>query len=202
MRVSEPTVQTLPLRKIRMDDRVNMRDECHWVTVQEYSEAYDAGDPFPPVVAFFDGVSYFLADGWHRVLAQKKLGRKEIQVEVRTGTRRDAMLYAAGANAKHGVRRTNKDKRRAVLALLGDKEWRQWNDSEIGRRCGVSGALVKIVRETAYGEAKDTDFRMKFDSRRGTFSYVRATTKKDATTDEPTTTESCCPTCGRPWPTN
>ena len=42
---------------------------------------------------------------------------------VKAGTRRDAVLAAAGANAAHGLRRSAADKARAVDALLTDDEW-------------------------------------------------------------------------------
>jgi hypothetical protein len=76
----------------------------------------------------------------------------EIPCEVRPGTRRDAVLCAAGANAMHGLRRTNADKRRAVETLLRDEEWGSWSDREITRRCHVSDRFVNGVRK-ALGEA-------------------------------------------------
>jgi hypothetical protein len=65
---------------------------------------------------------------------------------VHEGGRRDAILFAVGANATHGLRRTNADKRRAVLTLLHDPEWRQWSDSEIAHKCRVSRPLVAEMR--------------------------------------------------------
>lgn len=61
-------------------------------------------------------------------------------------TRRDAILFSAGANAAHGMRRTNEDKRRAVLTLLNDPEWAGWSDREIARRCHVGHPLVAQLR--------------------------------------------------------
>jgi transposase-like protein len=55
-------------------------------------------------------------------------------------------MYAVGANAAHGLRRTNADKRRAVTMLLDDDEWGQWSDSAIARQCGVSHTFVATVR--------------------------------------------------------
>ncbi|MCJ2059176.1 hypothetical protein MKL09_21870 [Methylobacterium sp. J-048] len=60
---------------------------------------------------------------------------------------RVAILHSAGANAAHGLRRTNADKRRAVLMLLDDEEWSQWSDREIGRQCVVDGKTVTRMRE-------------------------------------------------------
>ena len=56
------------------------------------------------------------------------------------------MLFSVGANATHGLRRTNDDKRRAVLTLLSDAEWSQWSDREIAKRCGVSPDTVGRIR--------------------------------------------------------
>jgi hypothetical protein len=95
---------------------------------------------------FYDGEKYWLADGFHRVAAAKKGECGEIVADVRSGTRRDAILYSVGANATHGLRRTNADKRRAVLTLLGDEEWSQWSDREIARRCGVSTPFASKLR--------------------------------------------------------
>jgi hypothetical protein len=38
------------------------------------------------------------------------------------------VLHSAGANAMHGLRRTNADKRRTVMLLLQDEEWAAWSD--------------------------------------------------------------------------
>lgn len=65
---------------------------------------------------------------------------------MRQGGLRDVILHSAGANAAHGLRRTNADKRRAVLMLLQDHEWGAWANREIARRCAVSADLVGVVR--------------------------------------------------------
>ncbi len=64
----------------------------------------------------------------------------------RQGTQRDAVLFSVGANGAHGQRRTNEDKRRAVLCLLNDGEWSHWSNSEIARRCGVNHKTVESLR--------------------------------------------------------
>jgi hypothetical protein len=57
------------------------------------------------------------------------------------------VLYSVGANAHHGLRRTNADKRRAVEMLLRDEEWRGWSDREIARRCAVTHPFVGKIRD-------------------------------------------------------
>ena len=46
----------------------------------------------------------------------------------------------------HGVRRTNADKRKAVMTLLQDEEWSQWSNVKIAEQCAVSDELVRKVR--------------------------------------------------------
>ena len=72
--------------------------------------------------------------------------------------RETLFLYAVGANASHGLRRTNTDKRRAVVRLLRDYEWSKWSDREIARRCGVANSFVGNVRRqiTVLGEQLPT----------------------------------------------
>lgn len=137
----------LHVDKILDDDDCQPRARLNWETIEEYAEALRARCEFPPVVVFFDGTSYWLASGFHRLHAHRKAGRKFIRADVRKGGKRDAVLFAVGTNVNHGMRRTNEDKRRAVLILLTDPEWGRWSAREISRRCGVSPALVDRVRD-------------------------------------------------------
>lgn len=139
--------------QIKANGGTQMRAELNQETVAEYADAMRGNDsykPFPAVVVYFDGSDYWLADGFHRhAAAFQAFGSGcSIPAEVRAGTRRDAILHAAGANAAHGLRRTNADKRRAVEALLRDEEWVKWSDREIARRCNVSAPMVADVRRT------------------------------------------------------
>jgi hypothetical protein len=70
----------------------------------------------------------------------------KIAVDVRPGDKRAAILFSVGANASHGLRRTNGDKRRAVLVLLKDSEWAQRSDRWIAEKCGVSNTFVASLR--------------------------------------------------------
>ncbi len=114
--------ETVVLDDIRTDGGTQPREYLNELVLSEYAESMTDGTAFPPVVVFFDGSHYWLADGFHRFFAAKKCGAQEIDADVRQGTRRDAKLYAVGANAAHGLRRTNVDKRRAALTLLQDEE--------------------------------------------------------------------------------
>ncbi len=142
---------TLPVSKIRMDGGTQSRVQLNWLVIDEYAKAMIDGAQFPPVVVFHDGENYWLADGFHRVQACDKAGM-DVAADVRQGTVRDAVLYSVGANATHGVRRSNEDKRAAVLKLLNDAEWGAWSDREIARQCGVDHKTVGTLRPKLTGE--------------------------------------------------
>lgn len=139
-------VDELELAGVKLDASCQPRVAIDEATVADYSEAMKDGFEFPPIVVFFDGSDHWLADGFHRFHAARHAHLAFLPGEIHTGTRRDAVLYSVGANVKHGMRRTEEDKRRAVLALLADEEWGVWSDNEIARRTGVSFALVASLR--------------------------------------------------------
>lgn len=137
----------IDISQIRMDGGTQSRAAINDETVTDYAEAMaDPDTVFPPIVVYFDGKDYWLADGFHRVEAWRRIGRVEVPAEVRQGDRRRAILHSVAANSAHGLRRTNADKRRAVATLLEDDEWSQWSDREIARRCAVSPSFVGSVR--------------------------------------------------------
>lgn len=115
--------------------------------VADYAEAMKNGEALPPIVVFHDGSTYWLADGFHRVMAATRAGETWLAADVRKGTKRDAILHSVGANAAHGLPRTNADKRRAVEMLLSDEEWSQWSNREIARHCAVNPSLVDTMRK-------------------------------------------------------
>jgi hypothetical protein len=111
--------------------------------VDRYAESVD---DLPPLEVFYDGVDYWLADGFHRVAALTQAGRDMHVAHVHQGTQRQAVLYACGANAEHGLPRTAADARRAVERVLSDEEWRSRSDRWIADMCRVSPTTVGRVR--------------------------------------------------------
>ena len=141
-------MQKLKVSQVRTDGGTQMRvGPRNQEAVREYADVLKDGGSLPPVTVFFDGRDYWLADGFHRHSAHLFLSLPDIETDVREGTKRDAILFAVGANASHGLRRTNADKRRAVEALLKDEEWSKWTDAEIARRAAVSAMTVGRARQ-------------------------------------------------------
>ena len=136
-------IQDLKLALIQVDHDIQIREATNTDVINEYA---DNLENLPPITVFYDGKTYWLADGFHRFAAATKLNRMKIACEVINGTKREAILYACGANAGHGLRRTNEDKRRAVERLLADDEWAGWTDNRIAKAAGVSQPFVGSIR--------------------------------------------------------
>ena len=139
-------MKILNIQAIRIDGGTQSREAINQDCVDDYAELVKDGVEFPPVHVFFDGVDYYLADGFHRYFAHQKAGKASIASDVTNGTLRDAILHSLGANSNHGLRPTRADKRKAIQTLLDDFEWVNLHDREIARICNVSHTLVAEVR--------------------------------------------------------
>lgn len=141
------------VESIRIDGGTQPRAAINEAVVAEYAEALKDGAKFPPVDVFFDGTEYWLAEGFHRYHGHRKAKIKDIAATVHNGTRRDAVMFSVGANASHGLRRTNEDKRRAVMTLLEDAEWSNLSDRQIASACQVSHPFVANLRASLQAPA-------------------------------------------------
>lgn len=137
----------LEIAVIRRDGGTQSRSLMDGLAIEEYATSMLNGDEFPAIIVFYDGSEYWLADGFHRVEAATKAELATIKADIRQGTQRDAVLFSCGANARHGLRRTNGDKRRAVTVLLQDEEWKQWSNRAIAKQVGVHHSMVGTIRE-------------------------------------------------------
>jgi hypothetical protein len=141
------TTLRIPLERITLDEIAQPRVAIDDGYIEELANDLLTGSKFPPVAVFSHGEDYRLADGFHRFLATIKAGFKEITAEIYLGDQRAAILHAVGANAAHGKRRTNDDKRKAVETILKDDEWCKWSDRKIAEVCRVSQPFVGTIRK-------------------------------------------------------
>ncbi len=144
----------IELSKICIDGGTQPRAKLNQETVDEYAEAYKSGTSLPPVTLFFDGASYWMADGFHRYFGAKAAGKKRIAEDITPGTLRDAILYSLSANSRHGLKRSNADKRKAVLTLLDDAEWSKWSNEKIAATCAVSPHTVADIKKSHSANAE------------------------------------------------
>jgi hypothetical protein len=163
----ERVVKSVVIDRLDLTAATDCRDERPDEETEEiiarYAEAMGNGDDFPLPVVFDDGTVLRLADGKKRLLAAKRIGRKDIRAEIHVGGLKEAVLYAAGANLTHGVVSSRADKRRAVAALL--RVASELSDREIGRKCGVDHKTVAAVRGELTGEIPQSSLRTGADGR-------------------------------------
>jgi uncharacterized ParB-like nuclease family protein len=111
---SEVEVRRIPFDAIQVDQTVQQRAAgTSQDVVDAYLEAMRDGLEFPPIDVFGKGDGpYYLGDGFHRVKAHQSAhpDAKDIECKVHPGDRDDALLFACGANAQHGVPRSRSDK--------------------------------------------------------------------------------------------
>lgn len=134
----------LSIESINLDPELQPRVTLDQGTVEEYAEAMKDGKQFPDIVVFQDGFTYWLADGYHRHAAAKKVGASSISAEIRTGSKEDALRFALSANATHGLRRSQADKRRAVITAL--KRFGNLSNRELGRMTAVDDKTIGKYR--------------------------------------------------------
>ena len=166
---------------LRTDGGTQMRVGMSQTTIDEYTEAMRNGSKFPPMVVFLDEDGYFwLADGFHRYQAMRQaFGTNHVaDCIVMPGDKRQAILYAAQANAKHGLPRTPEDKRQAVDTLLADAEWAKWSDGEIAVRCAVSQPFVSKRRKLTQNVMSEPDSKASSNERTYTSKHGTTATMK------------------------
>lgn len=126
-------------------------------TILDYAEIYREDEfKMPPVevtrVSATDEL--LLTDGFHRVEAARRAGRTRIRCNVTAGTPVQALAAALRANAAHGLRRTNADKRKALemawenrMELFGGEP----SHDALAEACGVSRNTARRFREDDAG---------------------------------------------------
>lgn len=148
---SLPELQSaeIPIEQIDLEAETRSR-HLNEDVANEYAELMKAGTVFPPILVYGEGDKFYLADGFHRVEAAKRLERPTIPGCVRRGGRLEALEAALGANETHGLRRSNEDKRFAVDKALS--EFSDRADRVIAALCHVSPTFVGQRRDKLQSE--------------------------------------------------
>ena len=147
----------VPVAQIELTDRATQsRVKMYDSRITEYTEAIGRGEDLfekasDPVQLFHDGTKYWIGDGWHRVSAAIRLHKTHILARVTTGGKDDAIYVAVGANATHGIQRTNEDKRRAVLLALQHPQLRRRSDRSLAQYVRASHTYVQNLRKEMSG---------------------------------------------------
>ena len=167
---------SLPIASIRVDGGTQPRAVLDFGAIEDYAEAMGAGVKFPPVIAFYDGDNYWLADGFHRLKAAYAAGFDAIPCDVHQGTLEEAQWYSFSANRTNGLRRTTQDKQRAVKAALLHGRGTALSDRQIARHVGVDQKTVTNWRRQLQASEEIPKIAARTVSRRGK-AYQQDTSK-------------------------
>jgi ParB-like chromosome segregation protein Spo0J len=130
--------------QIAIDAAMQSRAAMNEGAIEEYRAAMLDGQVFPPCLLVDTGSQLLLCDGFHRLHAYERAGIKTVPCIIKDGTREQAQWQAAAQNVTHGVRRTNEDKRRAVLMAVQVKPDASLRD--IASHCGVTHEMVRQIK--------------------------------------------------------
>jgi len=134
------------LADIDLKNSPPVRAQLRADVVDEYAEYYKARVPMPLPHLFMakNEKWYLVADGLHRIHAQAKLGRKAVEAEIHEGTFEEALKFALLANTRHGLRRSNEDKRQCIISAL--RLYPTASNAQIAAMAAVDDHSVAKVR--------------------------------------------------------
>jgi hypothetical protein len=139
----------LEVSRFRTDGGTQSREHMNKMLVSEYCYHMKAGARFPSLEAFFDGTSYWLIDGFHRLEGAKQAGVTQLYCAIHKGTLEQARWQCLAANATNSLHRSNRDKAFAVGLALAHPMSAGMSDGLIGGHVGVSGHFVGNCRRAS-----------------------------------------------------
>lgn len=142
------SLRVVPVDLLVLSNKLQCRVSVPDGVIDEYVARWKDSEltfPFPPVtVVSVDGLLY-VVDGFCRVQSAILAGVEKLECNVETGTWSHAIELACGANADHGLRRTNDDKHRAVEVAL--EHFGKYSDRKIAKIANVSHTFVALLRK-------------------------------------------------------
>ncbi|MGE9271602.1 MAG: hypothetical protein ACQKBU_12425 [Verrucomicrobiales bacterium] len=151
---SQPGEATIPTRDLFFDEGLQMREGFDQDHLEAMVEHLRQGGTLPAIDVYefcdddigANGEHYYIGDGNHRGMAYRQAKIEHVPVILHPGGRDAALRRALGANAEHNaLRRTNRDKRKAVLSAL--REFPDLSDNKIAGICKVTQPFVSKLRK-------------------------------------------------------
>ena len=97
----EPIEKRLSLDKIECSATFS-RASRRTTLVKEYAERIEAGESSRQSIVFFDGETYWLAEGFHRLAGAQEGRPKADRLHRHHGSKEDAQWHALQSNQDHG----------------------------------------------------------------------------------------------------
>ena len=139
----------IKLDKLTADSKYQLRVSEDTSAIKDLASAYADGETVPPIEVVDTADELIIVDGFHRYAAAIKADLDSIECVVTLGTEREAFTLSLGANSNNkALKRTNDDKRKAVVVALTCTDFKTKSNRDIANICKVSPGLVdKIVKE-------------------------------------------------------
>jgi len=141
------TLTSIKLEELTAEPKYQLRVREDLSAIKDLASAYEDEETVPPIEVVDTGDELIIVDGFHRYAAATEAGLDSIECLVILGTQREAFTLSLGANANNkALKRTNADKRKAVLTALTDDELKEQSNREIAVICKVSHSIVNRIR--------------------------------------------------------
>jgi hypothetical protein len=146
-------VQLVDPRELTLDPQIQLRLTLNDDWIERLQEVLREGGKFAtPIQVVDDGTHLWVWNGHHRTSAAILEGVADVEIEVRLGTRRDALKLALGANEVGVLARSRADVANAVICALSDPEWGKLPSREIAKLCGCSHTTVNTIKKERMGQ--------------------------------------------------
>jgi len=154
-------VKQIKIHKITFKEdlypRINLDDD----TVNKYRRSLSQ---LPPIVVNED---YILIDGYHRLIAHKLEGKKEIKAKILDIPEEDIFLEAVRRNARHGKQLTNNEKKKIARDWLKNDGLGEFDSKQVANELSVSRRVVnkwvKDIRDKKKEERKEKAVQLYLD---------------------------------------
>jgi len=104
-----------------------MRKKLDPGTITKYAKAYSSGALFPPIKIAVVDHEPMLVDGFHRLAAQQRIGRNQVEATLVTATKAEALALAAEANLRHGLPLKRSELKAVFKAMIKAGRHKQGN---------------------------------------------------------------------------
>lgn len=145
--VPQNNIEILPINMLINDKKYQSRVSEDQSAIDDLAVAYINDEEIPPItVVNVEDDKYIITDGHHRYAGAKKAGIEKISCNVTVGTELDAFKLSLGANnGNKALKRTNEDKRNAVISAIRSNEFKENSNRQLAEICKVSSSLIDKI---------------------------------------------------------
>jgi transposase-like protein len=136
----------LRINDIRRDGSTQTRRWLDASVVRRYCALLKQGANFPPVRVWFDGINYWLVDGFHRVAAAESAGFKYVTAEILHGPLEAAIWDSFSANSRHGLPRKRSDLVAIIGRAIKHTQAASMSNVDIAKHLGVTETTIRRWR--------------------------------------------------------